>query len=62
MSSDDELRALRTQVEAQRAVIARIRKYFEPWLHDKRMKISGEIVLGEIDRIEKEEMEKVGRP
>lgn len=62
MSSDDELRALKAQVEAQRAVIARIRKYFEPWLHDRRMRISGEIVLREIDRIEKEELEKAGRP
>ena len=59
--SDDELRALRAKVEEQRLVIARIRKYFEPWLHDKRMKVSGEIVLREIDRIEKEEAERAGR-
>lgn len=60
--SDDELRALRAKVDEQRAVIERIKRYFQPWLQDKRMRISGEIVLREIARIEAEEAAKAGKP
>ena len=47
----------RTKLEEKEAVIARIKAYITPWLSDKRMRISGEIILREIERIEREESE-----
>ena len=59
--SDDEARALRATIEEQRAVIERIRTHVGVWLHDKRMRIAGEILLAEIDRIQAEEAERTRR-
>lgn len=43
------------------AVIARIRQYAEVMTTDKRMKVLGQILLREIERIEKEEAERTAR-
>lgn len=51
-------RLLYARYEEKRRVIARIREYVEPWRRDKRMKVMGEILLREIDRIEREEAER----
>lgn len=40
------------------AVVARIKSYVGLWLQDRRMKVSGEILLKEIARYEREEAEK----
>lgn len=50
--SGPELQASRAKVEKQRAVIERIRKHVRVWLQDKRMRITGQMLLAKIDRIE----------
>ena len=61
MSSEDELRALRAELDAQKAVLARVKQYVSFWLQDRRMKVSGEILLKEIARYEREESERATR-
>lgn len=56
-----QARELRARYEEKKAVIARIKQYVEPWKRDKRMKILGEMLLREIQRIEDEEARKTQR-
>lgn len=44
--------------EEHEAVIRRIKEHIGLWKHDKRLKIAGEILLRDIERIEKEERER----
>lgn len=54
----EDFRAL---YEEKKAVIERIKAYMEPWKRDRRMRVMGEILLGEIARIEKEEAERAAK-
>jgi hypothetical protein len=54
----DTLEHLRAQLDEKRAVIARIREYCTVMTTDRRMRVMGSILLGEIDRIEREEAER----
>lgn len=54
----EDFRAL---YEEKKAVIERIKAYVEPWKRDRRMRVMGEILLGEIARIEKEEAERAAK-
>jgi hypothetical protein len=58
VSAPSDAQALAAEKEA---VIARIKAYLEPWQRDKRMKVMGEILMREIERIEQEEAEKTAR-
>ena len=58
---DERARRLHERTLELEAVIARIREYVEPWKRDKRMKILGEMLLREIDRIEAEEAARTQR-
>lgn len=54
-SADDELARLRAALAEKTAVVQRIKEYVGVWTQDKRMRVMGEIVLREIERIEREE-------
>lgn len=54
----EDFRAL---YEEKKAVVERIKAYVEPWKRDRRMRVMGEILLGEIARIEKEEAERAAK-
>ncbi|HUR69495.1 MAG TPA: hypothetical protein VM370_09640 [Candidatus Thermoplasmatota archaeon] len=51
----------RSLADERAAVIARIKGYVGLWQHDRRMKVMGEILLGEIARIEKDEADRSQR-
>lgn len=57
--SDDEVRALRAALAQKQAVIDRIKAHVGLWKQDKRMRIMGEILLADIERIEREEAARV---
>lgn len=54
----EQARLYYEKYQEARAVIEGIKAHVEPWKNDKRMKIMGEILLGHIARIEKEEAER----
>ena len=58
---DEQARSWRAKHDEARAVVERIKRYVEPWMNDKRMRIMGGILLREIERVEKEEAEKTAR-
>lgn len=52
---DEQARALHAALEEKEAVLTRIKQHVAVWLQDKRMRIAGEILLRDIERIENEE-------
>lgn len=54
-------RRLREKCEEQQAVLDRVKEMLALWRQDKRMKLMGEILLGDIARFEKEEAERTAQ-